>query len=263
MQQLNLQQCKARPFSICANSAWMDAGLEADQKLIKELVDWTKMGPSRVAKEAGLAATTLTRSFNGEATTRISLPTMEKLKVRFPGFPGWSGEINQRILSEVASAGIEDPMREKFGAEPMKPIDVVGSAMGVTTFDPEQLIEMTSLDLSEVLDSVRRPISLANDSGAYAVTIVGDSMWPRFRPGRRVIVSPKAAVSIGDDVVVQLRSDGDEESHLQDRICTVLIKELVRRSASYIELRQFNPDVTFKVPVAQVAKVHRVIGEVY
>jgi phage repressor protein C with HTH and peptisase S24 domain len=43
----------------------------------------------------------------------------------------------------------------------------------------------------------------------------------------------------------------------------VLIKELVRRTASYIELRQFNPDVTFKIEVERVAKIHKVVGEVF
>ena len=53
---------------------------------------------------------------------------------------------------------------------------------------------------------VERPSSLAGDSQAYAVTVVGESMWPRFRPGRKLLVSPAAPVAIGDDVLVRLVS---------------------------------------------------------
>jgi SOS-response transcriptional repressor LexA len=261
MQQLNLQQCKVPVISICANSALMDAGLRADQQLIAMLCDWARMKPSRIAKEAGLAATTITRAFNGEATTRISLPTMEKLKARFPDFPQWAADPARVIVSEVAPAGIADPRAEKFGTERLPQIPVVGSAIGIGSFDPQQHVELTELDLGEVLDHVARPASLASDRKAYALTIVGDSMWPRFRPGRRVIVSPRAPASIGDDVIVQLRGDGTDQT--ADRVTMVLIKELVRRSATFVELRQFNPDVTFRVPAEQVAAIHKVIGEIY
>ena len=48
--------------------------------------------------------------------------------------------------------------------------------------------------------------SLAGDSQAYAVAVVGESMWPRFRPGRKLLVSPAAPVAIGDDVLLRLIS---------------------------------------------------------
>jgi phage repressor protein C with HTH and peptisase S24 domain len=57
-----------------------------------------------------------------------------------------------------------------------------------------------------VLDYLARPPSLADDPDAYAVEIVGESMAPRFEPGERAFVSPKARVGIGDDVIVQLRA---------------------------------------------------------
>jgi phage repressor protein C with HTH and peptisase S24 domain len=54
------------------------------------------------------------------------------------------------------------------------------------------------------------------------LTIVGDSMWPRFRPGRRIAVSVKAAVAVGDDVLVKLKSADSSSATVP-----VLIKELV------------------------------------
>lgn len=170
--------------------------------------------------------------------------------------------VTRRIVSEVEPADIADPRAEKFGDVPLPRIPVVGSAMGIRSFDPEQHVELTEIDMAEVLDYVARPVSLAADRKAYAVTIVGDSMWPRFRPGRRVIVSPRAPVAIGDDVIVQMRGEEGEEE-FRDRVSLVLIKELVKRTAAYIELRQFNPDTEFQVPIEKVAAIHKVVGELY
>jgi phage repressor protein C with HTH and peptisase S24 domain len=81
-------------------------------------------------------------------------------------------------------------------------------------------------------------------------------MWPRFRPGRRVAVSPKAPVSIGDDVIVKLARMDESAGRVP-----VLVKELVRRSAEGLELRQFNPDLTFRLPAEQVGSIEKVVGE--
>lgn len=259
MQHFSLQHCNAPPLSIPANLRFME-DLSEDQALVRSLAEWAKMAPSKIAAESGLAATTLTRAYKGTATTRMSFATREKLMARFPDFPGWDTR-NFKVRSEVGEFG-DRPFEEKYSSGSLPAIPVVGSAIAVHAFDPELDIELTELDMAEVLDNVARPASLARDHEAYALTVVGDSMWPRFRPGRRVIVSPRSAVSIGDDVVVQLRGNhgGDE---LRERVSTVLIKELVRRSASFIELRQYNPDVTFRVEAERVAAIHRVIGEVY
>ena len=74
-------------------------------------------------------------------------------------------------------------------------------------------IELTEVRPQELVDRVPRPPSLANDGEAYAVVVVGDSMWPRYRTGRRIAVSPKAPMALGDDVLVRLRqvpSDGKD-----------------------------------------------------
>lgn len=166
-----------------------------------------------------------------------------------------------RIVSEVAPTGILDPRAEKYGSEVLEPIPLLGTAMAGEWSGPDKHIELTELDLGEILDQVARPLSMVADRNAYAVTIVGDSMWPRFRPGRRVIVSPRAPVSIGDDVILQLLGPADDGG--ERRVVMVLIKELVRRSAAYVELRQFNPDITFKVPIDQIAGLHKVAGELF
>ena len=141
-----------------------------------------------------------------------------------------------------------------WGAPQLPPLPLFATALGGEWGDPAIGIELTEMSTGEIVDRLPRPISLANDENAYAVTIVGHSMWPRFRPGRRIAVSPKAPVSVGDDVLVKLEggNSGTEP---------VLIKELVRRTGGAVELRQFNPDVTFQVAAAEIIRIEKVLGE--
>jgi SOS-response transcriptional repressor LexA len=158
-----------------------------------------------------------------------------------------------------ASAALSDRRAGNWGGPQLPPLPVLATAMAGEWGDPAGRIELTELRTGELVDRMPRPASIANDPGAYAVTIVGDSMWPRFRPGRRVAISPKAPVAIGDDVLVKL-GEGKSRTNA-GRNCAVLIKELVRRSGSGVELRQFNPDTTFHVEAAQIAAIEKVLGE--
>ena len=259
MQHLSLQYCNAPPLSICANTLHM-AQVEQDHELVKEIVDWAGGIVSRVAKQIGVAPSTLNRHYNGTASTRLGRDTVDKLRDAYPDYPGWAAR-NNGVRSEVASFG-DRPFEEKFGQDDLPAIPVLGSALGMASFDPERDIELTEVDATEVLDRVRRPASLARDNEAYALTVIGDSMSPKYDPGTRIIVSPKATISVNDYVVVQLKGE-DAEDQFTERVTAVLIKRLVRRSASFVELRQFNPAETFTVPMARVHRIHKVIGEVY
>ncbi len=72
-------------------------GFESDTKFLKALCKWARMAPSKLAIEAGLTPTTILRPFNGTATTRLSQPTLDKLKSKFPGFPGWQREFPDQV----------------------------------------------------------------------------------------------------------------------------------------------------------------------
>lgn len=141
----------------------------------------------------------------------------------------------------------------------LPPIPVVASFMA-GEWDPGSQIERISIDPADVIGQVDRPASLTGDGSAYAVTVVGDSMWPRFRPGRRVFVSPKAPVGVGDDVIVTLREQAGADT---ERGTPALIKEITRRSAGFVELRQFNPDRKFRVDVALIADIQKIVGEIF
>ncbi|WP_066723496.1 S24 family peptidase [Sphingomonas pituitosa] len=138
-------------------------------------------------------------------------------------------------------------------------IPVYGTAMGSEHeygdgFDGMVAIEQTDLNMGEVVDRFRRPPALLHRRDIYGLYVTGESMSPAFESGAGIIVDPKKPPSIRDYVVVYLRDRVDS-----DNAAGVLIKRLVRRSASYIELQQFNPPAIFRLDSRMYREVHRVM----
>jgi len=139
-------------------------------------------------------------------------------------------------------------------------VPVYGTALGSDEMIQGEAIEQTTLNRAETVTYFRRPPILDRRADVYGLFVQGASMSPRFEPGEAVFVEGKRPPRIGDDVVVYL-VDGDDK----DLPTSVLIKRLVRRTSAFIELRQFNPDLTFTLDVARIFQVHRVIpfGELF
>lgn len=117
-------------------------------------------------------------------------------------------------------------------------------------------VEQAELNTTEVLGYRRRPSSLQGQDAVYGIYVSGMSMFPRFSDGDPALVDPKRPPRIEDDVVVQLN---DMDEHDGDRIARVLVKRLKRRSSDFIELEQFNPPLSFRVPANRVASIHRIL----
>ena len=105
-----------------------------------------------------------------------------------------------------------------------------------------------------VNEYVARPPILAGVANGYAVYVQGESMEPRYFAGELVHVNPNRPVTTGCFVVVQIRT-GDP--HMPTR---GLIKQFVRRTASRLCLRQFNPRADLDHDLASVLTVHRIVG---
>ena len=162
--------------------------------------------------------------------------------------------------SEVRAPAAGDPALSWSPRGSGRDVPVVGTAAG-TFFQPEgadQPVELSTIHNGETIDFVLRPPKLVGRSDVYALYVVSDSQLPRYRPGELIYVDAKRPAVIGDDVVVQLCID-DDDGPDGKRVVGGLVKELVRRTASHIVLRQFNPPLDFRVPIAQVKSVHRVI----
>jgi len=156
----------------------------------------------------------------------------------------------------AATTGLADRNAPPWGGPQHQPLPLVATAIAGEWDGPAPGIILTEIRTSEVLERISRPSSLANDPSAYAITIVADSMWPRFRPGRRVAVSKKAPVAVGDDVLLRLK-----RPPARGEAVVVLVGEFVRRTKEGVDLRQFNPDTSFHVRVADISGVEKIIGE--
>jgi phage repressor protein C with HTH and peptisase S24 domain len=135
-------------------------------------------------------------------------------------------------------------------------VPVYGTAMGTFREAGDgPAIEQTLVDRSDTIDHFTRPPGYANRTGLYGLYVQGSSMEPRWDQGDPIYVDPKRPPLIGDDVVVYLVRNVDDSDELE----AVLLKRLVKRTAGYVELQQYNPALTFQVETRRIAAMHRVI----
>jgi SOS-response transcriptional repressor LexA len=153
-------------------------------------------------------------------------------------------------LGERRTGFESGPDGPRLGASLPRTLGVYGTVLGGDPHLDGAPIE--THELTDVIDWIRRPAIFDGRRDVYALYVTGSSMEPRFEPGDPVVVDPKRPPRPGDDVIVQL-IDHD------DVVRTSLVKRLVRRTATSLELRQYNPDITFTVPLSRVKEIHRVV----
>ena len=164
-------------------------GIQEDTALIQALCKWAQIPPSRLAKVAGLTPTTILRPFNGTATTRISTPTIEKLKKAFPGFEWTRPEPEQPDMrSEDDSVLVERlPTFAGMGG------GGTGDGDGGTVAFSRALVEM---------DLRARPEDL------LAIMAEGNSMEPDFRGGDQILIDTRRRTLAAPGAFCLWDSDG-------------------------------------------------------
>ena len=167
------------------------------------------ISPSRLARDAGLDAT----SFN------------KSKRVTSAGKPRWpSTESISKVLKTV-DMDFEDFACMAKNKGPSGPaIPVIGLAQA----GDEGFFDDAGFPCGGSWEDVRVPGEL--DENVYALEIAGDSMDPVLRAGDKILVAPNAAVRRGDRVVVKTR--GGE----------VMAKELRKLTETVVELISVNPD---------------------
>lgn len=178
--------------------------------------------------------------------------TLPQFNALLTGVDGYEPEAETSIPStNVREADI--PYRHRSNPTD---VPIYGTAEGAQLFIDQREIETTTMMPDEVVDYIRRPIGIAERRSVYALFVVGTSMEPRWMDGEPIFVDPNRTPAIGDHVVAQLvrhNPDGGQE------IVRAMVKRLVRRTAEYYELQQYNPDLTFRIPKTDVRDLHRVI----
>lgn len=225
---------------------------ESTGERLKRIQERSGRSYSEIAKAAGLAGrSSVQRYFSAEFDGALSATVAKNLVAGLAGTPIDPNEIWELAepmpnVAPAPSARLETDQRD---------LPIYGTALGAPIDFGGVAVEQTELQMSEVIDRYRRPSALRGRADAYGVYIQGSSMAPRFQEGEVAFVDPKRPPQVGDDVLVFIASPEDEG----ERITACLIKRLVRRTAEYIELEQFNPGLAFKIERGRVKNVHRVI----
>lgn len=106
----------------------------------------------------------------------------------------------------------------------------------------------------ETIDYKRRPPGLAANRRAFAIRVIGESMYPRFEEGELVYIDPMRPPRIGDYVLIELKPvRGGEPGH-------AYIKRLLAKTSTKLRLGQFNPardDID--LPLDRVLRVSTVL----
>lgn len=97
------------------------------------------------------------------------------------------------------------------------------------------------------IDYRPRSHSLQGVANAYFVQVCGESMSPRFRHGQILHINPHRTPTADQGVVVYKTGN------------RVLVKDYVRKTATHLVLRQYNPPAELTIPLAQVREIHMVV----
>lgn len=164
-------------------------GLEEDSQLIRDLVEWTGLKVSPIAKSIGVANTTLNRHFNGTAVTRLGRGTIEKLKQKYPDYPGF--KVESDLPPTVTPAD-----RDGESVVLLKEVDL-GLSMGDgTEIDHYREEGWVRFDAGLI-----RSVSRARLDQLFVARGDGDSMFPTLLSGDRVIIdTSQKALNLTDRI---------------------------------------------------------------
>jgi len=192
------------------------------------------LSPSGLARRAGLDPTVFNLSKRSTVDGRQRWPSTESLA---------------KILA-ATGARLEDFSALVSGSRVMPEARSKGRTriplIGMAQAGAEGFFDDGGYPAGAGWDDVELPVT--TDPNAYALSISGDSMQPVYRAGDTIIVSPAAPVRQGDRVVARL-ADG-----------SVMAKQLVRRTATRVELKSLNPEYEdLRLAVRAVLWMHRIV----
>lgn len=219
--------------------------VEDDIQIVRDLIAWTGTNAAKVAAAIGKPNTTINRFANGSAKHRMHRATFNALRERFPDFPGFAEQPPANATVVRFEGASDERMRDD--------LPIYGTALGAAREIDGEAIEQVTLNKAEVVEYVKRPVILNGRKNVYGLIVTGSSMEPRHMDGETIIVDADGRVRPGEDVVVYLAGRHGDNAR------AVLVKKLIRRTSTYIELEQYLPAKTFRLDAADVMRVDRVM----
>lgn len=196
-------------------------------------------------------------AYEGPLSGAVALKLARALQGK--GQPPIQPEEVTSLAAVVPQANASAPVEYEGASLYRMPRDlpVYGSALGAEKVVDGEAIELTTLNRAEVIERRERPPILNGKPDVYGLYVQGSSMDPAFDDGDLLVVQKTSAISVGDFVVVYLRPRDDSDDG--QTATSVLIKRLVRRTAQYVELRQYQPDVIFRLPKDDVLRIDKAL----
>lgn len=256
----NVHMC-VQPVNVANEREAKDYAFMADDSTLgaklRVMVQRSGRSYREIAKAAGYRnASSVQRYFSDDYEANyLPLNIAAKLAKGFEGSPVSPDEVI--ALSGVPSLPNAIPFRP-MGPNTDDPADVpvYGTALGTLLDVDGGAVEQTYLNQGDIITYFSRPSALRGRTDIYGLFIQGSSMAPRFEEGEMTYAETRKPPKVGEDAVIYL-VDTDSNDGEEFKAC--LIKRIVRRTSEYIELQQFNPACTFRVPAERVKAVHRVI----
>ncbi|APG30461.1 Transcriptional repressor [Granulibacter bethesdensis] len=215
---------------------------------IRELRSARGLSQAKLAEKAGTSAQQIQRLEAGDRrlTTgwmeRIAAPLGVTAADLLPAKKIGSGEPKSKNITDSNLLHASLPITSSsplvvpvFGA-------AQGGPLGASGFP----------DVTEALEWVALPSTLSGIRGIFALYVEGDSMEPWAEHGTRIYIHPTRVPAPRDYVVVVKKSGEYEDER-------VIVKRLVRRTATKLLLQQYNPNSQIEIDVKIVSKIYRVI----
>jgi phage repressor protein C with HTH and peptisase S24 domain len=241
-----------------------DEVLEKQRSYLRAVLAQTGLDGAALAKKSGLSASTINRPLNDpEWPTHLSLSTLRKIAdaTKIPVPPDLLGGQTADSPSGVYDILTTQP-HTAHGSWPNE----VRRTEGVTGL-PETGLWPRDVPIygtavggdgtgefyfnGETAGWAKRPPVLIGVKNSFAIYLSNDSMRPVFKPGRIVYVNPDRPPLIGDYVVVELEPENGERNG------PALLKQLVRRTAKHLILRQLNPlQEIDPIPLGKVRQIN-------
>lgn len=202
---------------------------------------------SEAANALGIVASTYRAHENGQ--NEFELAEAEFYGRKFNVDPFWL----------LRGANRQDPASGATPLSPVTGIDVPNGTIGGNLIGQGKKIPVFGQAVGgvdgefimngNVLYEVMAPPILSEISGAYAVSVSGDSMSPRYEDGEICFVDPKRWVRKGDYVIAQIRLE-------EGGAPLAYVKRFVRHNSAELVLEQFNPPKELRFDAHTVQSVH-------
>lgn len=169
------------------------------------------------------------------------IDTLKRLAIALETNVEWLlGAEKAENVSETSNAVLRQDIKI---SEHLTKVPVYGRAIG----GEDGCFELNGTKLYDVMS----PPGFSECMGIYAIEVTGNSMWPRYEEDEVAYIDPTHAVSRGDYVVVQVKTE-EGDTH-------AFIKRYLFKTATELILEQFNPPKRIAFPLNRIVSVHYVV----